>query len=177
MKTRTSTTIEAGDLVELQGTVYLAATWDATRPCASQCSMYSHAKERCTGYCYRWDNGDAVVFRKLLPTTLLAPDTEVVRTPDLLGMKIEGRYDCDPRKSSARKYYLEKERRKRETKESRPYGLGCIYETKTGWRGEIYVGGGLLRKTDPDKGKVESWLDEWARKKEAMKKLEEMKKK
>ena len=172
MNTIERTTLEVGDLVHHAGKVWIAERMDATRPCEVQCAM--HDGTTCPGYCYRWDNGDDFVFRFILPDMAVKDTTTIVATPDLLAARITA--GDDPRKASQLKYY-EKVKAQRALREERPYGTGSLAPNRNGWRGEIYVGGERFTKYDPDKAVVLAWLDEWARKKEAMKKLEEMKKK
>ena len=88
MKTRTSNTIEAGDMVHHHERLWLVETMRAGRPCSAQCAMYDADADKCCGYCYRWANGDDKVFRYLLPDTAVKEATEVVETPDLLAARI-----------------------------------------------------------------------------------------
>lgn len=64
-KYRTSDTLTEGDIVEygIDATLFTAVLLDPTKPCINQCDMADlkgHAF--CTGFCYRWENGDNFVF-------------------------------------------------------------------------------------------------------------------
>ncbi len=68
--------IEPGDLVAYRDRIYMAVSWDKSMPCASQCHLFKES--RCTGYCYRWANGEEVVFRDIIAQGLTKATTEVV---------------------------------------------------------------------------------------------------
>lgn len=171
MKTRFSTTIEPGDLVHHHQRLWLAATFDPSRPCDIQCAM-SDGEGRCCGYCWRWENGEDVVFRFILPDMAVKEATEVVDTPDLLDEAIAG---GDPRKASILKYYRKKQR-KRQDAEPRPHGTGSLWQSLGGmWRAEIHICGTTVHRSSRDKAEVEQWLDEMVKKREALKELERMK--
>lgn len=71
-KYKTSDTLTEGDIVEYEQNktwnddslaYYKAVCIDKTKPCIKQCAMAGlkwHA--HCTGFCYRWENGDGFVF-------------------------------------------------------------------------------------------------------------------
>lgn len=64
-KYRTSDTLTEGDIVEYgeSSTLFKAVRLDKTMPCIRQCGMAVlkwHA--HCTGFCYRWENGENFVF-------------------------------------------------------------------------------------------------------------------
>ena len=167
MKTRISTTIEAGDIVHQHKRLWLVETMQAGRPCSIQCAMYDAEADKCCGYCYRWSNGDDKVFRYLLPDTAVKDATEVVETPDLLAARITD--GDDPRKASQLKYY-EKVKEARATKEKRPYGRGSVYQNKGAWVGDICVNGRRYTYRHPNKVTVEAWLDKHAAKSKTIKK-------
>lgn len=74
-KYKTSDTLTEGDIVEYEqnktwddGSMlyFKAVQMDKTKPCIKQCDMagmkwHSH----CTGFCYRWENGDDFVFKSI----------------------------------------------------------------------------------------------------------------
>ena len=167
MKTRTSNTIEAGDIVHHHKRLWLVETMQAGSPCSAQCAMYDADADKCCGYCYRWANGDDKVFRYLLPATAVKDATEVVETPDLLAARITG--SDDPRKASQLKYY-EKVKEARATKEKRPYGRGSVYQNNGAWVGDICVNGRRYTYRHPNKATVEAWLDKHAAKSKTIKK-------
>lgn len=169
MKTRISTTIDAGDLVHHHGRLWIAEAFDPSRPCDIQCAM-SDGEGRCCGYCWRWNNGEGFVFRYLLPDTCVKDATEVVQTPDPYEAKIAD----DPLEQSKAKYYA-KVKAQREQRDVRPYGTGSLAPNRQGWRGEIYVGGERFVKYDTDKAVVLAWLDEMNAKKQALKELDKLK--
>lgn len=68
--------IEPGDLVEYRGRIYMAVSWDKTMPCATQCHLFNDY--RCTGYCYRWEGDEDVVFRDIIDARATKATTVVV---------------------------------------------------------------------------------------------------
>lgn len=172
MKTRISTTIEAGDLVHHHGRLWIAEAFDPSRPCDIQCAM-SDGEGRCCGYCWRWDNGEGFVFRYLLPDTCVKDATEVVQTPDPMEDMLL--HSDDTVANSKNRYYYEKVKRMRDQRAVRPYGTGNLAPNRGGWRGEIYVGGERFVKYDTDKAVVLAWLDEMNAKKQALAKMDKLK--
>ena len=79
MKKKTSTRVEPGELVHIGDKVYMASSWDKTRPCSEQCHL--HDGVACNGYCFRWDNTEEVVFRFILPTWWWATTLRSSRLP------------------------------------------------------------------------------------------------
>lgn len=64
-KYKTSDTLTEGDIVEygIGCDLFKAALFDKNKPCINQCDMAGvkwHA--HCSGFCYRWENGDNFVF-------------------------------------------------------------------------------------------------------------------
>ena len=64
-KYKTSDTLTEGDIVEygIECDLFKAALFDKNKPCINQCDMAGvkwHA--HCSGFCYRWENGDNFVF-------------------------------------------------------------------------------------------------------------------
>lgn len=59
------------EYTEIKGNLFIAIKQDGLSPCTDQC----HAKgffgnKICTGYCFRWKNGDDIVFKRANePTT------------------------------------------------------------------------------------------------------------
>ena len=64
-KYRTSDTLTEGDIVEygVGCDLFKAVLLDKTKPCIKQCDM-AGVKDHtfCSGFCYRWENGDDFVF-------------------------------------------------------------------------------------------------------------------
>ena len=71
-KYKTSDTLTEGDIVEYEhdktwndeSTAYFKAVCiDKTKPCMKQCNMAGVKwHKHCTGFCFRWENGDNFVF-------------------------------------------------------------------------------------------------------------------
>lgn len=64
-KYRTSDTLTEGDIVEygIECDLFKAVCIDKTKPCMKQCDMAGVKwHKHCTGFCYRWENGDNFVF-------------------------------------------------------------------------------------------------------------------
>ena len=172
MKKKTSPTIEPGELAVFSENVWLAEAYDGSLPCFIRCGMYDAEAGRCPGHCYRWDNGEEVVFRYILPVGMVKDDTEVVETPDPILRRFEG---CESRRRANVKYY-DTLRSMRDGGESRGYGNGTLYKRQTGWAADIMVDGTVLHYFHPDKAEVEKWLDGMVRKKKALKELAKLKK-
>lgn len=67
-KYRTSDTLTEGDIVEygVDDEPFKAVRFDETKPCMAQCSMaYSKDHAFCSGFCYRWENGEDFVFKSI----------------------------------------------------------------------------------------------------------------
>lgn len=56
-------TLEDGDIVHLQGELYQVGMRRYRMHCSIQCCMYDKDRNRCTGFCYRWNNSNEVIFR------------------------------------------------------------------------------------------------------------------
>lgn len=172
MKTKTSPTIEPGELAVFSEKVWLAEAYDGSLPCIARCGMYDAEAGRCPGHCYRWDNGEEVVFRFILPVGLVKDDTVVVETPDPILRRFEG---CEGIRRSQVKYY-DTLRSMRQGSAARGYGNGTLYKRQTVWCGDIMVDGVSLHYSRPDKAEVEKWLDGMVSKKKALKELAKLKK-
>ena len=172
MKTKTSPTIEPGELAVFSEKVWLAEAYDGSLPCIARCGMYDAEAGRCPGHCYRWDNGEEVVFRFILPVGLVKDDTVVVETPDPMLRRYKG-FEASY-KAKAR--YYEQMKAMRDGSESRGYGNGTLYKRQTGWAADIMVEGATVHFFHPDKAEVEAWLDGMVSKKKALKELAMLKK-
>ena len=158
MKTTEKTSLDPCDVVVVGSDVYRAEARIPGRPCASQCQLYDHDAERCTGYCYRWDNLDDIVFRRIMDVATLANDAVVVVTP-MWRKWDEVRLDTV---AGAQAAYRE---RKKEGAEPRKVGrksTGGIEEPKgkgTTYRAQIIIDGKRYRYSSQDKAEVEAWLE------------------
>lgn len=173
MNHKTATRIEPGETTDLDKRVYLAETWDKTRPCTEQCDMASG--ERCNGFCFRWANTDEVVFRYILPLAAAGKAT-LVHTTDLIGEKL-ARKDAEKRlryNERMRRYYHEVVKKKGASDRER--GTGSVYKHGLKWVAQAYHEGNTIRYISSDKAEVEAWIDELNKKKAALKELERMKK-
>lgn len=159
MKTKEKTSLDPCDVVLVRDTVYRVEAIIPGRPCASQCHLYDHEAERCTGTCYRWDNLDDIVFRRIMNVGMLASDATVVVTP-VWRLWDEVRLDTV---AGAQAAYRE---RKKEGAEPRKVGrksTGGIEEPKgkgKTYRAQIIIDGKRYRYSSKDKTEVEAWL-EW----------------
>lgn len=64
-KYKTSDTLIEGDIVEygIEQTLFKAVLFDKSKPCIGQCDMAGVKWHKyCSGFCYRWENGDNFVF-------------------------------------------------------------------------------------------------------------------
>ena len=64
-KYKTSDTLTEGDIVEygVGCDLFKAVLFDKTKPCMKQCDMAGVKwHKHCTGFCFRWENGDGFVF-------------------------------------------------------------------------------------------------------------------
>ena len=172
MKTRITSTIEPGDMAVFDNKLWYAVVFDPTLPCSAQCGMYDKEADRCPDHCYRWKEGDGIVFRYVIDAGLVKDDTEVVQTPDPIMLRYAGVESAYKAKT---KYYAEQLARRRE-RDKRDFGTGTLYQKATLWCAEIFIEGESLRMTDPDKAKVERWLDDMAARKKALKELAKLKK-
>ena len=158
MKKTEKTSLDPCDVIVVGSDVYRAEARIPGRPCASQCHLYDHEAERCTGTCYRFDNLEDIVFRRIMPVGMLASDATVVVTP----VWREWREDRRAEKSFRQEEYRE---RKKEGAEPRKVGrksTGGIEEPKgkgTTYRAQIIIDGKRYRYTSQDKAEVEAWLE------------------
>ena len=162
MKTKEKTTIDPADIVVVRGWVYRADTRIAGRRCRSQCHLYDHEAERCPGTCFRFDNLDEVVFRKIMPEGMLSPDAVVTVTPmwrEYDDKVAEIRREAD-RAAHERKAHPNGSRGPRKGSGGRP-SKGSVFETKGGyWRAVIQVNGKMHTRQDRSKAEVETWLSD-----------------
>ena len=180
MKTRISTTIEAGDIVSHGGRLWVASDWDKTRPCSVQCAMWGD--DGCRGYCFRWDNTEDVVFHHLPADLTVDSLREIVETPDLIWERLKDG-DGTPQQRAQRRYYekvkakREEERPLREAKrKTNGWGQGSVTKVHGQYRADFYMDGNRYWYTSSDIAEVEAWLADMNRKKAALKELERMKK-
>ena len=150
MKKTEKTSLDPCDVIVFGFDVYRAEAIIPGRPCASQCHLYDHEAERCTGTCYRFDNLDEIVFRRIMPVGMLSSDATVVVTP--MWREWE-----DARKAEATGRQEAYRERKREGAEPRKVGrksTGGIEEPKgkgTTYRAQIIIDGKRYRYTSKTK--------------------------
>lgn len=182
MKTRISTTIEAGDIVSHGKRLWVASDWDKTRPCFTQCAMFG-VVDGCRGYCFRWDNTEDVVFKDIPEGVTVDDASEIVETPDLIGEKfMEG--DGTNVSKSKRRNYVEKVKPRREAEaplrkakaKTKGWGQGSVTKVHGQFRADFYMYGNRYWYTSADISEVEAWLADMNKKKAALKELERMKK-
>lgn len=181
MKTRISTTIEAGDLVSHGGKLWVASDWDKTRPCFTQCAMFG-VVDGCRGYCFRWENTEDVVFKDIPEGVRVSDASEIVETPDLIGERLRDG-DGTAEQRAKRKYY-EKVKAKREEEaplrkakaKTKGWGQGSVTKVHGQFRADFYINGNHLHYASADIAEVEAWLADMNKKKAALKELERMKK-
>lgn len=158
MKKIEKTSLDPCDIVVVGSDVYRADAIIPGRLCASQCHLYDHEAERCTGTCYRFDNLDEIVFRRIMPVGMLASDATVVVTP------VWRLWDVQREATAAGAQAAYRERKK-EGAEPRKVGrksTGGIEEPKgkgTTCRAQIIIDGKRYRYASPDRAKVEAWLE------------------
>lgn len=83
-KTKVSESIEVGEITQLRGVFYKAQKRNFSNPCLKQCDakdMWSNSKF-CNGFCYRWENGQSVVFKLIDPPS---EDCTITLTPFAAG--------------------------------------------------------------------------------------------
>lgn len=158
MKKTEKTSLDPCDVVVVGSDVYRAEARIPGRPCASQCHLYDHEAERCTGTCYRFDNLDEIVFRRIMPVGMLSSDATVVVTP------VWRLWDVQREATTAGAQAAYRERKK-EGAEPRKVGrksTGGIEEPngrRTSYRAQIIIDGKRYRYTSQDKAEVEAWLE------------------
>lgn len=159
MKTITRTTIEPGELTERRGAIYVATRRNRQRPCLEQCDLRGISNHAyCDGYCWRWANGDDIVFRYHKPVAVLsvADKTEVVQTPSWLG-EWRARHLADIAERAAAKY--------KETHDIQPKARkrGSVYKRteRTGWQAAITFDGKKYTFSSPDKAVCQRWLEDF----------------
>lgn len=162
MKTNTKTTIEPGELTERRGAIYVATRRNRQRPCIEQCNLRGIANHAyCDGYCWRWANGDDIVFRYVKPVAVLAPGdkTEVVQTPSWIA-EWKSRHLEDIAERAAKKYKevhdIQPKARKR----------GSVYKRteRSGWQAAITFDGKKYTFSSTDKSVCQKWLYDFNKK-------------
>lgn len=161
MKKKTSTRVEPGELVHIGDNVYMASSWDKTRPCSEQCALYEGGT--CNGYCFRWDNTEEVIFRFILPDVVVGDGTIVVETPDLITAALVGA----KMESTARakmKYYTKKASERIEAEKSavrkRKGGIDDPTGRRKSYVAHITIDGKRYRFASPDRAEAEKWLED-----------------
>ena len=156
MKKKTSTRVEPGELVHIGDKVYMASSWDKTRPCSEQCHLHDGVA------CFRWDNTEEVVFRFILPDVVVSDDTTVVSTPDLVTAALVGA----KMESTARakmKYYTKKASERIEAEKSavrkRKGGIDDPTGRRKSYVAHITIDGKRYRFASPDRAEAEKWLE------------------
>ena len=152
------TSLDPCDVVVAGTDVYRAEARIPGRPCASQCQLYDHEAERCTGTCYRFDNLDDIVFRRIMPVGMLAKDAEVVVTPMWREWEEDRREEAIGRQEA----YRERKREGSEPQKKGRKSTGGIEEPKgkgTTYRAQIIIDGQRYRYASPDRAEVEAWLE------------------
>ena len=158
MKTTEKTSLDPCDVVVVGFDVYRAEERIPGRRCASQCHLYDEKEGRCRGLCYRFDNLDDIVFRRIMPVGMLSSDATVVVTP--MWREWE-----DARKAEATGRQEAYRARKKAGAEPRKVGrksTGGIEEPKgkgTTYRAQIIIDGKRYRYASQDKAEVEAWLE------------------
>lgn len=66
-----------GQITTLRGDYYRAEALSKLKPCTEQCDCKMRGGQ-CTGFCFRWANGEAVVFKATYPKE--GQDITVVET-------------------------------------------------------------------------------------------------
>lgn len=159
MKTITKTSIEPGELTERRGAIYVATRRNRQRPCIEQCDLRGIADHaHCDGYCWRWANGDDIVFRYHKPVAVLtvADKTEVVQTPCWIDER-KSRHEADIAERAAAKY---KETHDIQPKARKRGGISrrndrARYQASITYEGKKYT------LTDADKAVCQKWLDDF----------------
>ena len=150
MKTTEKTTLDPCDIVVVGFDVYRVEARIPGRRCASQCHLYDEKEGRCRGICYRWDNLDDIVFRRIMSVGTLANDATVVVTP------VWRLWDVQREATAAGAQAAYRERKK-EGAEPRKVGrksTGGIEEPKgkgTTYRAQIIIDGKRYRYTSKTK--------------------------
>lgn len=157
MNEKTKERIDPGDLVRVDGKVYLTATLIASKSCVEQCALAGG--NRC-GYCFRWDNTEEVVFRYLLPDTVVKADTVVYTTPDSIGRHLMEREKKNIK--SRNQIYRSSHKREGEKKKTgrKPQG-GIEHRTTRSYRATIIVDGVRYTYTATSEEEARRWLDDF----------------
>ena len=158
MKKTEKTSLDPCDIVVVGPDVYRAEARIPGRRCASQCHLFDEKEGRCRGLCYRFDNLDDIVFRRIMPVGMLSSDATVVVTPMWREWEVSREAEATGRQEAYRA-------RKKAGAEPRKVGrksTGGIEEPKgkgTTYRAQIIIDGKRYRYTSQDKAEVEAWLE------------------
>ena len=158
MKKTEKTSLDPCDVIVFGFDVYRAEARIPGRRCASQCHLYDEKEGRCRGLCYRFDNLDDIVFRRIMPVGMLSSDATVVVTPMWREWEVSREAEATGRQEAYRA-------RKKAGAEPRKVGrksTGGIEEPKgkgTTYRAQIIIDGKRYRYTSQDKAEVEAWLE------------------
>ena len=158
MKTIEKTSLDPCDVVVVGSDVYRTEARIPGRRCASQCHLFDHKEGRCRGLCYRFDNLDDIVFRRLMPVGMLATDATVVTTP----MWREWEEDRREEAIGRQKAYRERKKAGEEPQKVGRKSTGGIEERKgrgKSYRAQIIIDGKRYRYASPDRAEVEAWLE------------------
>ena len=151
MKTKEKTSLDPCDIVVILDDVYRVEPRIQGRPCSEQCHL--HNGETCRGYCWRWDNADDIVFRRILKVWNLSSNAEVCVTPTWGEWEKAMHDERNRQKSSYRVKSLEPKKRG-------PKPKGVIEEQGEGYRATIIIGGERHRFSGSSREEVESWLEQ-----------------
>ena len=149
MKTIEKTSLDSCDIVVILDDVYRVESRIHGVPCASQCHL--HNGVTCRGYCWRWDNGDDIVFRHILKVWQMADNAEVCVTPTWGEWKKAMHEERNRRKNS---YRVKGEPNKRGRKPR-----GVVEEQGDGFRATIIIAGTRHRFNGSSREEVEEWLE------------------
>ena len=75
----TQQSIIPGQITEHHGAYFKAEQKIKKVPCVCQCDCRLPFSNGCSGFCYRWDNGDGLVFKQVHENEL-GPDCEIIET-------------------------------------------------------------------------------------------------
>lgn len=158
MKTIEKTSIEPCDVVVVGSDVYRAEARIPGRRCASQCHLYDEKEGRCRGLCYRFDNLDDIVFRRIMPVGMLSSDATVVVTPIWREWEVSREAEATGRQEA----YRARKTAGAEPQKKGRKSTGGIEEPKgrrISYRAQIIIDGKRYRYTSQDKAEVEAWLE------------------
>ena len=79
MEIQYKTKLKEGDIVTRFGVAFVAMK-RTTRRCVKECDMFDTTRNRCNGFCFRWDNPDDIVFKLKCDESRLPFDSTIVQT-------------------------------------------------------------------------------------------------